>query len=181
MTAQAKIAKTLTAAVMLTALVVSFAHIVITFTALGAGWDRWVAPFMIDTIAIIGKIYTGRQYTAATRRAGRSAFYVAGILSLIANVMAGYLSGHYGSMIIGVITVSAALWGEGMIAKAAVKPSATKAPKTTPAAPKTNADGKTAEQIKRSAAARKAAATRAANKAAAKVTAPATTDDRAYI
>jgi hypothetical protein len=160
--AQDKIAKTLTAGVMITALVVSFAHIVITFDHLGAGWDKWIAPFMIDTIAIIGKIYGDDRYTAATRRAGRRAFQVAGTLSLIANVLAGFWSDHYGSMIIGVITVSAALWGESMISKGQVKASAIKAQ-----AAKVNKDAKTPEQIKRSAAARKAAATRKANKIAA--------------
>jgi hypothetical protein len=146
MNAQDKIAKTLTAGVMITALVVSFMHIVITFTALGAGWDRWIAPLMIDTIAIIGKIYSGSRYTAPTRRAGRAAFYVAGTLSLIANVMAGYLEGHYGSMIIGVITVTAALWGEFMISLGKVKSSA-KVTGTKTTARKTNKDGRTAAEI----------------------------------
>ena len=159
---EAKIAKFLTAAIMITALIVSFLHIVMTFTHLGADWDRWVAPFMIDTIAVIGKIYSGSQFTAATRRAGRAAFYVAGTLSLVANVLAGYWGNHYGSMIIGVVTVSAALWGEGMISKGNVKASAAQSrqaarTQTTP----------TAKDPKRSAAAKKAAATRAANKAAA--------------
>lgn len=155
MNAQAKIAKTLTAAVMITALTVSFMHIVITFDALGSGWDKWIAPVMIDVIAIVGKIYSGTQYTAATRRLGRRAFYVAGTLSLIANVLAGYFAGHYGSMIIGVLTVSAAIWGEYMINLGQVQASARKV----------NRDGRTAEQVKRDEINARRRAQRAARKA----------------
>jgi hypothetical protein len=166
MIAQAKIAKTLTAVVMITALVVSFAHIVMTFTALGAGWDRWVAPVMIDTVAIIGKIYTGKIYTAATRRAGRLAFYAAGAVSLAANVGAGFLTDHYGSMIVGVFTVSAALWGEGMISKGQVKASAIKIEVATC---KTNKAPKVIDQAKRDAINARRREQRAAKKIASQV------------
>jgi hypothetical protein len=177
-------ARTLTAAIMTLALVISFIHIVTTFAHLGAGWDRWTAPFLIDTIAIVGKIYTGSDFSAPTRRAGRTAFYTAGILSLICNVAAGFLDGHYGSMIVGVIVVSAALWGESMLAKAA--PKATRPAK--PAAPA--APAKPAKDPKRVEAAKRGAATKAARKtAAAELTHPAVAqidtilaeDTRAYI
>lgn len=146
-----RLARTLTSAVMALALVISFVHIVVTFTHLGAGWDRWTAPFLIDTIAIIGKICTSGDFAAATRRAGRAAFWVAGIISLICNVAAGWLDQHYGSMVIGVIVVSAALWGEGMVSK--IAPKAIRKP-SAPAAGPTPAQ--------------KAAATRKANAEAAK-------------
>lgn len=154
-------ARALTTGVMTLAVAESFIHIVTTFDALGAGWDKWTAPFLIDTVAVVGKICTDPAFSAPTRRAGRSAFWFAGIISLICNVAAGWLTHHFGSMVIGVIVVSAALWGETMIAKIAPR---ARRPRTTaaPAAP-----AQPAKDPAKVAAARKAAETRAARKAAA--------------
>lgn len=138
-------ARTLTAAIMALALTMSFVHIAHLFGLMGAGWEQWTAPILIDTVAIIGKIASGPEFTAATRRAGRRALYVAGSVSLVANVTVGYVEQKYGSAVIGAIVVTVALWGEGMIAKlrptAATrrtrKPSAAPAPAPAkPAAPR---------------------------------------------
>lgn len=165
-------AKTLTSLILGLALVESFIHIVITFDQIGAGWDKWTAPFLIDTVAIIGKICTDPQFTAPVRRSGRAAFLFAGTVSLICNVAAGYLTKHYGSMIIGVIVVSAAMWAEGLVTKIAPKrtrkvvtpaPAPAPAPAietcTVPAKPEPTAE----QRAKWAEAGRKAAATRKAN------------------
>lgn len=187
-------ARTLTVAIMLLALTMSFVHISTAAALLGAGWDRWTAPFLIDTVAIIGKIASGEEFTAATRRAGRKALRVAGTISLAANVGVGFAERQYGSAILGAIVVSVALWGESMISHlrpTAKTKNAGKASKaSTPAPAKTNKDARTPEQTKRSEAARKAAATRAARKAQATADAlvapvapalDALADSRAYI
>lgn len=201
-------ARALTTAILALALTMSFLHIAELFGLMGAGWEQWAAPFLIDTVAIIGKIASGPEFTAATRRRGRHALYVAGSVSLVANVTVGYVNAQYGSAVLGAIVVIVALWGEGMISHlrptAAARTTKTtttrvnspKAPKVTAPADTAKADTakaeiielvQVAERAKRSAAAKRAAATRAANKvnspAATPVTAPAAelTPTYAYI
>lgn len=174
-------ARVLTTAILILALFLSFTHIAAAFGDLGAGWEKWTAPFLIDTVAIIGKIASGVEFTGATRRAGRRALYVAGSVSLVANVWVGASHEQYGAAIIGAIVVIVALWGEGLLSHlrptASTRKNATR--KATTSTAVVNRDGKTVEQVKRSAAARKAAATRKANQAA---KTPAVADDtRAYI
>lgn len=55
-------ARALTIAVMLLALTMSFLHISRLFGLMGAGWEQWTAPFLIDTVAVIGKIFTGVEF-----------------------------------------------------------------------------------------------------------------------
>lgn len=155
--------RALTVAVLVLALVMSFLHIAEAFALLGAGWDRWTAPLLIDVVAVIGKIATGAEFTAPARRLGRRALYVAGCVSLVSNVAVGYAHQQYGSALLGAIVVSVALWGETMITKLRPTAAARKAAKPAPAAPAVTASA--AQQAKRSAAAQKAAATRKANAA----------------
>jgi hypothetical protein len=162
-TTAAKTLRTAVALLMLLAVGMSFTHIAELAAMGGAGWERWVAPVLIDFVAILGKVGTGSQFNAHTRRVGRRSLWVAGTLSLTANVGVGYAHGSVSGMVIGAGVVAVALWGESYLHGMGVKASAVR--KTTPATPKVNKDGKTAEQVKRSAAARKAAATRAARKA----------------
>lgn len=147
--------KALTFAIMLLALTLSFVHISELFGLMGAGWEKWTAPFLIDSVAVVGKLATSAEFSAPTRRAGRRALWVAGSISLVANVAVGYVEAQYGAAVLGAFVVAAALWGESMIA--ALRPVAKRTPKVAP---------KVADP-KRSAAAKKAAATRAAKKAAA--------------
>lgn len=180
-----RIAQTLTASYLFAALALSFVHIAALFALLGAGREAWIAPLMIDAVAVIGKISMGSEFTAKTRAAGRRALYVAGSVSFVANVTVGYVHEQYGSALLGAIVVIGALWAESHLAgmrptASARRAGSTAARKAAVPAPAANRDGKTPEQVKRSAAARKAAATRQA-KAAAAAAARQAADDRAYI
>lgn len=108
-----RVAKTLTAAYLLTALGLSFSHIAEMFGLLGSDWQRWIAPVMIDMVAIIGKISMGPQFTAKTRRTGKRALWIAGSVSFMANVAVGVAEGKAGDAILGAIVVIGALWAEG--------------------------------------------------------------------
>lgn len=106
-------AKILTAAYLATALGLSFTHIAEMFGLLGSDWQRWIAPVMIDMVAIIGKISMGPQFTAKTRKIGRRALWIAGTVSFTANVAVGVAEGKAGDAILGAIVVFGALWAEG--------------------------------------------------------------------
>ena len=155
-------AKTLTALYLITALVLSFTHIAALFALMGAGWEAWIAPVMIDAVAIIGKISMGVEFTGKTRRAGKQALLIAGSVSFVANVTVGYIHQQYGSALLGAIVVAGALWAENHLHN--LRPVTPRGPRPTPApAPA----AKPAKDPVKVAAARKAAATRAARKAAA--------------
>jgi hypothetical protein len=140
-----KIAKALTAIYLATALGLSFSHIAHLFGLMGSGWEMWIAPVMIDMVAIIGKISMGPQFTAKTRRAGKRALVLAGGVSFLANVTVGYVEQHYGSAVLGAIVVAGALWAEGHlhnlrpVTKRAPRPAAAPAKPATkaPRAPRT--------------------------------------------
>jgi hypothetical protein len=106
------IARILTLALLVTALGMSFTHIADLFGLLGSDWQKWVAPFLIDTVAVIGKISMGNEFSAKTRRGGKRALIIAGSLSFLANVTVGFVEQRYGNAILGAITVAAALWAE---------------------------------------------------------------------
>lgn len=142
-----KIAKSLTAIYLVTALGLSFSHIAHLFGLMGSGWEMWIAPVMIDMVAIIGKISMGTQFTAKTRRAGKRALVLAGGVSFLANVTVGYVEQRYGSAVLGAIVVAGALWAEGHlhnlrpVTKRAPRPAAAAAPaapaRKAPAKPRT--------------------------------------------
>jgi hypothetical protein len=125
------ITRVLTVAIMLLALVMSFLHIAEAFQLMGTTWEHWTAPVLIDVTAILGKLYSGREFTAATRKLGRWALYVAGTVSLTCNVAVGWAQEQYGTAALGAIVISVALFGEHLLAHAKVaaprKPAATKA------------------------------------------------------
>ena len=157
-----RVAQTLTTSYLITALVLSFTHIAALFALMGAGWEAWIAPVMIDMVAIIGKISTSTQFTRTTRQAGKRALVVAGSISLLANVTVGYVHEQYGSAILGAIVVFGALWAESHLHN--LRPVSIKV--KTPAAPAAAPTAKVKDPA-RVAAAKKAAATRAARKDAA--------------
>lgn len=106
------IAKTLTAAYLLTALGLSFTHIADMFGLLGSDWQRWIAPVMIDIVAVIGKLSMSTAFTPATRQRGKRALWIAGSISFTANVTVGVAHGKPGDAILGAIVVFGALWAE---------------------------------------------------------------------
>lgn len=156
----AKALRVAVAAMMLLALGLSFSHIAELAALGGAGWERWIAPVLVDFVAVLGKIGSGAQFNARTRRTGRRTLWVTGTVSLAANAGIGFVHRSPSGVAIGVSVVVVALWAESFLHGMGVKPSARKVP-AAPAA--VNKDGKTAEQVRRSEIARKAAATRKAN------------------
>jgi hypothetical protein len=121
-------AKTLTAIYLLTALSLSFTHIAELFGLLGSDWQRWIAPVMIDMVAVIGKISMGPQFTAKTRKIGNRALWIAGSISFTANVTVGVVEGKAGDAILGAIVVFGALWAEGHLHN--LRPVTKRAPRT---------------------------------------------------
>lgn len=105
-------AQILTAAYLLTALALSFAHIAALFQLMGSGAEAWIAPLMIDTVAVIGKLSMSTAFTPKTRAAGKRALIFAGTVSLVANVTVGFVHQQYGSALLGLIVVTGALWAE---------------------------------------------------------------------
>jgi hypothetical protein len=155
-----RITQTITAGYMLTALAMSFTHIADLFGLMGSDWQRWIAPLMIDTVAVIGKLSTGTAFTARTRKIGYRVLWIAGSVSFVANVTVGYVEHRYGNALLGAIVVIGALWAESHLHN--LRPVTRKV--TTPATVVTPAPVK-GKDPKRVEAARKAAVTRAARKA----------------
>lgn len=134
----------------------SFHHIVIVGDRLGLGWEAWTVPFLVDGIALMGKMGRGRRFAESTQRAGLRLMAFGGTLSLACNIYAGENLGQRcfgGLLVAGFLIVE---WYAG---------------KLSPAAP--------AKSIARSAAAVKAAATRAARKVEAAATQAAAAEQRA--
>lgn len=130
---------------------VSFKHIVLEADRLGVhDWQRFTVPFLIDGIAILGKIGRSHRFDIVTQRAGLVLMVIGGALSLVANVAAGENLGYrmYGGLLVGGFVL--AEWFSGRLHAA-------------PAPVLVTVDDATA--AKRRAAALKGAATRKANRA----------------
>lgn len=112
-----RLARAITTGYLITAVVISFTHIATLFGIMGSDWQRWIAPVMIDTVAVIGKISMSTAFTPKTRAAGKRALMVAGSISFVANVTVGYVEQMYGNAILGAVVVFGALWAENHIAK----------------------------------------------------------------
>lgn len=137
----------------------SFHHIVIVGDRLGLGWEAWTVPFLVDGIALMGKMGRGRRFAESTQRAGLRLMAFGGTLSLACNIYAGENLGQRcfgGLLVAGFLIVE---WYAGRLSPAA------------PAVP--------AKSAARSAAAVKAAATRAARKADAAAAKAAAAEQRA--
>jgi len=83
---------------------VSFTHIVDVSERLGVhDWQAFTVPFLIDGIAILGKIGRSRKFAEKTRRAGLVLMGLGGIVSLAANIEAGANIGQkaYGALLVG--------------------------------------------------------------------------------
>lgn len=127
----------------------SFTHIVTVGDRLGLGWEAWTVPFLIDGIALMGKMGRSRRFAESTQRAGLRLMAFGGTLSLACNIYAGENLGQRcfgGLLVAGFLIVE---WYAGKLspapAPAAVEPAVSAA---------------------RSDAAKRAAATRAANRQA---------------
>lgn len=114
---QVKVTRAITTLYLLTAVAMSFTHIAALFGIMGSDWQRWIAPVMIDTVAVIGKLSMSTAFTPQTRRRGLVALWVAGSISFTANITVGYVEHMYGNAILGAIVVGGALWAEGHLAK----------------------------------------------------------------
>jgi len=82
---------------------VSFSHIVDVSRTLGLGWEAWTVPFLVDGIAVLGKVGRSDKFAASTQRAGLALMAGAGVLSLTCNVMAG---DNLGQQLYGVLVVA---------------------------------------------------------------------------
>lgn len=83
---------------------VSFMHIVTVSERLGVhDWQAFTVPFLIDGIAILGKIGRSRKFAEKTRSAGLVLMGLGGIVSLAANIEAGENVGQkaYGALLVG--------------------------------------------------------------------------------
>ena len=83
---------------------VSFTHIVDVSERLGVhDWQAYTVPFLIDGIAILGKIGRSRKFAEKTRRAGLVLMGLGGLVSLAANIEAGENIGQkaYGALLVG--------------------------------------------------------------------------------
>lgn len=85
------------------ALGVSFMHLVHAGAKGGLGGERWMVPFMVDGIAVIGMIMRSEEFAQRTRKIGFRVQLVAGVLSLAGNI---YAAGNTGGMVLGVGVVA---------------------------------------------------------------------------
>lgn len=115
-TRSARIVRLITSAYLLTALAMSFTHIAALFGLMGSDWQRWIAPLMIDTVAVIGKLSMSTAFTPKTRTRGKIALWIAGSVSFTANITVGYVEHMYGNAILGAIVVAGAMWAESHLA-----------------------------------------------------------------
>jgi len=137
-------AKTITIAVALLAVVISYTHIVHAFNLLGlTGWQAYAAPIFIDGFGALGLLARNASFAPDTRKLGLKFQVAATTVSLIANIAAG---GSLGGQIFGGMVVAGYIAAELLADKM----------RSVEAAQADDA------KARRSAAAKKAAATRAA-------------------
>lgn len=127
------------------ALYLSFSHIIALFTGWGSH-QPWVAPLLIDSLILIGKLIRSHRLPRRTRNVGLGLQVAGALFSLVANILAG---DNLGDRVIGAMVIGGFLLVEWVVEQ--VKP----------AGSDTAAD----RQATRAAAAAKAAATRKANQA----------------
>jgi len=100
---------------MIGAAVISFTHIVETGHMLGLGWEAIAAPFLIDGIALVGKVSMLPRFSDRFRKSGRYLLMMGGTLSLACNVAAGH---NHGQRAFGVLVVVGFMALESHAAKA---------------------------------------------------------------
>jgi len=69
---------------------------------LGLHWQAWTVPFLLDGVALMGKLGRSRRFASATQGAGLWLMVFGGLLSLAANVAAGENTGQrvYGALLV---------------------------------------------------------------------------------
>lgn len=145
---------------------VSAFHIVSLFEHYGAGWQSFLGPVMIDGFVVLGKIADRPGIVGSARRLARTISIIAGMLSLAANIAAGWIEKAPGSAMIGVLAVTGFWVSEYLTHK--MRPTTKRPAGKPPVAPTAPVAStvKPAKDPAKVAAAKKAAATRAARKAA---------------
>lgn len=128
------------------ALYLSFSHIIALFTSWGSH-QAWVAPLLLDSLILLGKLIRSHRLPNSTQRVGLGLQVAGALFSLTANILAG---DNLGDRVIGGMVIGGFLLVEWVIEQ--VKPA--------------GSDVAAAKAATRSAAAAKAAATRKANQAA---------------
>lgn len=155
------------------ALYLSFSHIIGLFAGLGSH-HAWVAPLLLDTLILLGKVIRTADVTITARRAGRGLQYFGAAASLTANILAG---DNPGDRIIGAMVIIGFLiveWVSDHMQPRQVDDAAARAAKTASAVAKakaTRAANKAAAEAAEHAAA-KAAVLRRERRAAAKAAQP---------
>lgn len=128
------------------ALYLSFSHIIALFTSWGSH-QPWVAPLLIDSLILIGKLIRSHRLPRRTQNVGLGLQIIGALFSLAANILAG---DNRGDKIIGIMVIGGFLLVEWVVEQ--VKPA--------------GSDTAATRQAARKAAAVQAAATRKANQAA---------------
>lgn len=100
---------------MIGAAAISFTHIVHVSQMIGLGWESWTAPFLIDGIAVVGKVSMLPRFSPLFRRSGFRLLMLGGLLSLAANVAAG---SNWGERGFGVLVVAGFMMLESHATKA---------------------------------------------------------------
>ncbi len=141
----------------------SMSHIYGLFTWLDAAPATAVGVVVfIDVLTMMGKVAQGKQFSRDSRRMGLRVQIVGASVSLVANVVSGYLTGSVGDAIAGAFIVGGYVWMERF------------AEKLRPASDDTRAEREAAESARREAerarraAQREAAAAKRAAEAEAK-------------
>jgi len=84
-------AKLITKAYFVGALTISFTHIITSAHKMGGeGYEPYVAPFMVDGVALLGMHMRNEKYDDRTNKIGLYAQSTAGLLSLAMNVHAAH-------------------------------------------------------------------------------------------
>lgn len=105
----------------------SFHHIVVVGDRLGLGWEAWTVPFLVDGIALMGKMGRSRRFAESTQRAGLRLMAFGGVLSLACNIYAGE---NLGQRCFGGLLVAGFLIVEWYAGKLSPAPTATQATRT---------------------------------------------------
>lgn len=103
------ITKHIATAYFLLAIVVSFLHLVHAGIKGGLTWEAYLIPFMVDGIAIMGKVMRGAEFSKHARRIGFRTQIIAGLLSLAGNVYAAY---NVAGMVMGAAVVALFVFAE---------------------------------------------------------------------
>jgi hypothetical protein len=104
---------------------VSFSHIVDVSHTLGLRWEAYTVPFLVDGIALLGKLGRSARFAESTQRAGLKLMAFGGLLSLACNVAAGDNTGQRAYGVLVVVGFMVAEWYASKLRPAPVPPART--------------------------------------------------------